>query len=87
MTSVSARRGPGWTVVSQTILGDLVGCRGPGSRPGVDLLHLGVPDVLRLADGVQEDSSNTTRQLGQSFLMSPSQYCNVDQIHFITSQV
>ena len=72
MKSVPAWRGPGRTVVSQAIFGDLVGCRGSGRRPGVDLLDLGVPDVLRLTDGVQEDSANTTRQLGQSLLMSPS---------------
>ena len=57
---VPAGRGPDWTVVSQAILGHLVGCRGPRCRPGVHLLHLAPPDALRLPDCVQKDSANPT---------------------------
>ena len=71
MEGVPAGRGPGRTVVPQTILGNLVGGRAPGGRPGVHLPHLAPPDALGLPDGVQEHSPDPTGQLGEGLLMSP----------------
>ena len=60
MISVSARTGPGWTLVSQTIFGHLVCCWSPGSGSWINLMNLGVADPLRLLDCVQKYFSNAT---------------------------